>query len=41
MLHALAAALEDVDWRHLPREQKLELDRQAEARLARMEISEK
>lgn len=34
MLHALAAALADVDWRQLSPEHKGELDRQAEERLA-------
>lgn len=40
MLHGLAAALADVDWRHLSPEHKRELDRQATERLARFEPSE-
>ena len=40
MLHALAAALADVDWRQLAPEHKAELDRQAEARLAGTDLTE-
>jgi DNA transformation protein len=37
MLHALAAALADIDWRHLPAEQKDELDRAVSRRLTQFE----
>lgn len=40
MLHALAAALAGIDWRRLSPDQKAELDQQAAARLARLEITE-
>jgi hypothetical protein len=40
MLHALAAALAGIDWRQLPPEHKVELDRQAEERLARFSLTE-
>lgn len=40
MLHALAAALADVDWRQLAPEHKLELDRAAAERLARFNLTE-
>jgi len=38
MLHAMAAALADIDWRQLSAEHKAELDAQAGQRLARFEI---
>jgi DNA transformation protein len=37
MLHALAAALADIDWRQLTQEHKAELDRSASRRLAEFE----
>jgi hypothetical protein len=37
MLHALAAALADIDWRQLSPEHKAELDRDAEDRLSHFE----
>jgi DNA transformation protein len=37
MLHALAAALADIDWRQLTQEHKAELDRSAAKRLAASE----
>lgn len=40
MLHALAAALAGIDWRALTPEHKAELDRQAEERLARFDLTE-
>jgi DNA transformation protein len=40
MLHALAAALADIDWRQLSPEHKAELDRAAEERLARFNLTE-
>lgn len=40
MLHALAAALADIDWRHLTPEHKAELDRDAAARLAGFELTQ-
>ena len=39
MLHALAAALADIDWRQLSAEHKAELERQAEERLARFNLT--
>lgn len=39
MLHAMAAALADIDWRQLSAEHKAELDAQANQRLARFEIT--
>ena len=40
MLHALAASLVGIDWRQLSPEHKIELDRQAEERLARFNLTE-
>jgi DNA transformation protein and related proteins len=40
MLHALAAALADIDWRQLSPQHKAELDRQVEERLARFDLTE-
>jgi DNA transformation protein len=40
MLHAMAAALADIDWRQLSAEHKAELDAQASLRLARFDITE-
>ena len=40
MLHALAAALADIDWRQLSPEHKAELDQAATERLARFELTE-
>lgn len=40
MLHALAAALADIDWRQLTPEHKADLDRQAAERLARFELTQ-
>lgn len=40
MLHALAAAIAGIDWRALPPEHKAALDRQAEERLARFNLTE-
>lgn len=40
MLHAMAAALADIDWRQLSPEHKAELDRAARERLARFEVTE-
>ena len=40
MLHALAAALADIDWRQLTPEHKAELDREAAARLARFDLAQ-
>jgi DNA transformation protein len=40
MLHALAAALTDIDWRQLSTEQKLELEQAAQERLARFDLTE-
>jgi DNA transformation protein and related proteins len=40
MLHALAAALADIDWRQLTAEHKAELDRQAAERLARFDLTQ-
>lgn len=40
MLHALAAALADIDWRQLTPEHKAELDREAAARLARFDLTQ-
>lgn len=40
MLHAMAAALADIDWRQLSREHKAELDRAASERLARFDLTE-
>lgn len=37
MLHAMAAALADIDWRHLSPRHKAELDAQAAKRLASIE----
>ena len=39
MLHALAGALTNVDWRMLSSEHKADLDRQAEARLGRSNLT--
>lgn len=39
MLHALAGALGNVDWRMLSPEHKAELDRQAEERLGRFNLT--
>jgi len=39
MLHALAAALADIDWRQLTPEHKAELDREAAERLARFDLA--
>ena len=40
MLHALAAALADIDWRQLTPAQKAELDRDAAERLARFDVTQ-
>jgi DNA transformation protein and related proteins len=40
MLHALAGALSDIDWRQLSPEHKAELNRQADERLARFNITD-
>jgi len=40
MLHALAAALADIDWRQLAPEHKADLDREAAERLARMDLTQ-
>ena len=40
MLHALAAALVDIDWRRLSPEHKAELERQAEERMACFNLAE-
>lgn len=40
MLHGLAAALAGIDWRQLSPEHKAELDRQAEERLSRFDLTE-
>jgi hypothetical protein len=40
MLHAMAAALADIDWRQLSPDHKAELDRAARERLARFEVTE-
>ena len=40
MLHALAAALADIDWRRLSPAHKAELERQAEERMARFNLTE-
>ena len=40
MLHALAAALADIDWRQLTPEHKAELDEQAAERLARFNLAQ-
>ena len=39
MLHALAAALADIDWRQLTPQHKAELDREAAERLARFDLT--
>jgi len=40
MLHALAAAIADIDWRQLAPEHKAELDRLADARLKNSNLTE-
>jgi DNA transformation protein len=40
MLHAMAAALADIDWRQLSTAHKAELDAQAGERLSRFDITE-
>ena len=40
MLHALAAALADIDWRQLTPEHKAALDREAAERLARFDLTQ-
>lgn len=40
MLHALAAALADIDWRQLAPEHKADLDREAAELLARMDLTQ-
>jgi DNA transformation protein and related proteins len=40
MLHAMTAALSDIDWRQLSGEHKAELDQQVEERLSRFGITE-
>ncbi|UVC07603.1 TfoX/Sxy family DNA transformation protein [Rhizobium sp. TH2] len=40
MLHAMAAALADIDWRQLSVQRKAELEEQANERLAHFDVTE-